>query len=101
MNVHRPGGAPVMRLTPAASTLPTVAEIMTLRRIPAAASVVTMRTTGSVRIPESAVEGRFSVATAGDDQLRMDLDLDGSVQVRTVVNRGAPQRLSPAGGTRR
>ena len=34
------------------------------------------RTTGSVRFPQSAVEGRFSSSTAGDDRLRTDLDLD-------------------------
>ena len=88
MNVHRPGALPVMRLTPVASTLPTVAEIMTLRRIPAASAIATMRTTGSVRFPQSAVDGRFSSSTAGDDRLRTDLDLDGSVQIRTVLNQG-------------
>ena len=39
MNFHPPGGRPVMRLTPGASTLPTVAEIMTLRRIPAVSAM--------------------------------------------------------------
>jgi hypothetical protein len=87
MNFQRPG-APVMRLTPVASTLPTVTEIMTLRRIPAASASATMRTTGSVRFPQSAVEGRFSSSIAGDDRLRTDLDLDGSVQIRTVLNKG-------------
>ena len=88
MNFYRPGAQPVMRLTPVASTLPTVAEIMTLRRIPAASAGATMRTTGSVRFPQSAVEGRFSSSIAGDDQMRTDLDIDGSVQVRTVLNKG-------------
>ena len=88
MNFHRPGALPVMRLTPVASTLPTVDEIMKLRRIPAASAVATMRTTGSVRFPQSGVEGRFSSSTAGDDRLRTDLDLDGSVQIRTVLNKG-------------
>jgi CubicO group peptidase (beta-lactamase class C family) len=87
MNFQRPG-APVMRLTPVASTMPTVTEIMTLRRIPAASASATTRTTGSVRFPQSAVEGRFSSSTAGDDQRRTDLDLDGSVQIRTVLNKG-------------
>ena len=88
MNFQRPGALPVMRLTPVASTLPTVDEIMTLRRIPAASASATMRTTGSVRFPQSGVEGRFSSSTAGDDRLRTDLDLDGSVQIRTVLNKG-------------
>jgi hypothetical protein len=61
---------------------------MTLRGIPAASAVGTMRTTGSVRLPQSGVEGRFSSSTAGDDRLRTDLDLDGSVQIRTVLNNG-------------
>ena len=88
MNFHRPGPQPVMRLTPVASTLPTVDEIMTLRRIQAASAIATMRTTGSVRFPQSGVEGRFSSSTAGDDRMRTDLDLDGSVQIRTVLNNG-------------
>ena len=88
MNLHRPGAQPVMRLTPVASTLPTVAEIMTLRRIPAASAIATMRTSGRVRFPQSAVKGRFSSSTAADDRLRVDLDLDGSVQMRTVLRDG-------------
>jgi hypothetical protein len=88
MNFHPPGGRPVMRLTPGASILPTVAEIMTLRRIPATPASATLRMTGSVRFPQSGVEGRFSSSTAGDDRLRTDLDLDGAVQIRTVVNKG-------------
>jgi hypothetical protein len=97
MTFHRPGALPVMRLTPVASTLPTVAEIMTLRRIAAASALGTMRTTGSVRVPQSAVEGRFSLSTAGDDRLRLDLDLDGSVQIRTVPNKDrASQSVSGA-----
>ena len=76
MNFHRPGALPVMRLTPVASTLPTVDEIMKLRRIPAASAVNTMRTTGSVRFPQSGVQGRFSSSTAGDDRLRIDINLD-------------------------
>jgi hypothetical protein len=47
-----------------------------------------MRTTGTVRYPQSAVEGRFTSSTAGDDRLRTDLDLDGSVQIRTLLDKG-------------
>jgi CubicO group peptidase (beta-lactamase class C family) len=94
MNVHRPAPAPVLRLTPVASTLPTVAEIMSLRRIPAASSIAAMRTTGSVRFPQSAVAGRFSSSSAGDDRLRLDLDLNGSVQIRTVLNAGRAWRAT-------
>jgi len=46
MNFQRPG-APVMGLTPVASTLPTVTEIMALRCIPAASASATMRTTAA------------------------------------------------------
>ena len=94
MNVHRPGALPVMRLTPAASTLPTVDEIMKLRRIAPASAIATVRTTGSVRFPQSAVEGRFSTVSAGDDRLRTDLDLDGSVQIRTVLNKDRASRAA-------
>ena len=61
MNFHRPGALPVMRLTPVASTLPTVDEIMKLRRIPAASAIATMRTTGSVRFPQSGVAGTIFI----------------------------------------
>ena len=77
-----------MRLTPVASTLPTVDEIMKLRRIPAASAISTMRTTGSVRFPQSGVQGRFSSSTAGDDRLRIDINLDTSLQIRTALNKG-------------
>ena len=87
MNVHRPGAVPVLRLTPLAP-LPSVDEIMTLRRIAPASAGATMRTAGSVRFPQSGVGGRFSSSTAGDDRLRTDIDLDGSLQIRTVVNTG-------------
>ena len=100
MNFQHPGAQPVMRLTPVASTLPTVAEIMTLRRIPAASASATMLTTGSVRFPQPGVEGRFSSSTAGGDRLRTDLDLDGSVQIRTVLNKGRASAYV-SGGTSR
>ena len=92
MNFQRPGALPVMRLTPVASTLPTVDEIIRLRAPRDGGHV---RTTGSVRFPQSGVDGRFSTSSAGDDRLRTDLDLDGSVQIRTVLNKG---RASAAAG---
>src|SRR5262245_2390681 len=88
MNVERRGAGPALRLTPSTSTLPTVDEIMTLRRIASASAIVSTRTTGTVSYPQSAVEGRFTSSTAGDDRLRTDLDLDGSVQIRTVLDKG-------------
>ena len=92
MNFQRPGALPVMRLTPVASTLPTVDEIMALRRIPAASASATMRMTGTVRFPQSGVAGQFSSSSAGDDRLRTDVDLDVSVQMRTVLNKGRASR---------
>ena len=100
MNFHRPGALPVMRLTPVASTLPTVDEIMKLRRIPAASAVNTMRTTGSVRFPQSGVQGRFSSSTAGDDRLRIDISLDQSVQIQTVLNKGRAAAAVSGAATR-
>jgi hypothetical protein len=98
MNVHRPGAVPPMlRVTPIASTLPTVDEIMTLRRIASAPAIATMRSTGTVRYPQAAAEGRFSQTTAGDGRLRSDLDLNGSMHIRTVLNQGrAWQAMSGA-----
>jgi hypothetical protein len=92
--VHRPGALPVLRLTPNASALPTADEIMTLRRIPSASAVATLRTTGTVRYPQSAVEGRFTSSSAGDNRLRTDLDLDGSVHILTVLNQGRAWRAA-------
>ena len=97
MNVHRPGALPVLRLTPNPSTLPTVDEIMTLRRIASAPAIATMRTTGSVRFPQSGVEGRFASSIAGDAQLRTDLDLGGSARSRIVLNKGRASRVASGG----
>jgi len=47
-----------------------------------------MRTTGSIHFLQSAVHGRFSSSIAGDDRLRLDIDLDTSLQIRTVLNTG-------------
>lgn len=89
MNFQRPGGLPLMRLTPVASTLPTVDEIIRLRAPRYGGQV---RITGTVRFPQSGVAGRFSSSSAGDDQLRTDVDLDVSVQMRTVLNKGRASR---------
>lgn len=87
LNFYRPGGAPVMRLTPIVSALPSVDEIMALRRIPASSATVSMRTTGSVRYPQSGVEGRFSSSSIGNEQLRLDQDVSG-MQTKTVLSKG-------------
>ena len=96
MNLYRPGALPVMRLASAANgpALPTVDEIMKLRGIQGPAAMPTMRTTGRVRFPQSGVDGRFASSTAGDDRLRLDLDLDrfgqtpGGAEPRARVARG-------------
>jgi len=104
MNLHRPGAVPVLRLTPIES-LPTVDEIMTLRRIPAASAIATMRTTGSVRFPQSGVEGRFSSSSAGDDRLLqviidhapgMTLLLDGDGRLRSLMCQREEPRAASA-----
>jgi hypothetical protein len=92
MNFQRPGALPVMRLTPVASTLPTVDEIMILRHFQPPSASATMRLTGNVRFPQSGVAGQFSSSTAGDDRLRTDIDLDVSVQMRVVLNKGRASR---------
>lgn len=61
---------------------------MRLRRVASSSFVTTLRITGSVRFPQSAVEGRFSTSTAGDDRLRTDVVVDGAVKIWTVLNKG-------------
>jgi hypothetical protein len=91
VNFHRPN-LPVMRLTPA-SPLPTVAEIMKLRRLPAS-STSTMRTTGRVRFAQSGVEGRFVSASAGGDRSRLEIDLGRFGQTQVVLNNGRGWRAA-------
>ena len=91
LRFFRPGGVPVLTLaavprdTPA---LPTVEDLLALgpeaQRNPASAR--TIRTTGTVRFPQSAVSGRFQIVSAGDDRLRTDLDLGRLGTVRTALN---------------
>jgi CubicO group peptidase (beta-lactamase class C family) len=87
LNFHRPGSQPVWRLTPAPDPLPTVAEIMTLRRIPAVAKNDTVRSTGKVRFAQSGVEAQFVSETAGDDRLRLDIVLEGPAQIKVALNK--------------
>lgn len=87
MIFHRPAAAAPVRLTPLRSGLPTVAEIMTLRRLPPRSATAALRMTGSVRFPQSGVEGRFSTSTAGDNRLRTELELEGGLKIWTVLNR--------------
>ncbi|HET9385825.1 MAG TPA: serine hydrolase [Gemmatimonadales bacterium] len=91
LRFFRPAPVPVMKLaavpreTPA---LPTIAELLALgpggqrdRQ-----SARTVRTTGTVRFPQSAVTGRFQIVTAGDDRLRTDINLGRLGTVRTALN---------------
>ncbi len=89
MSFYRPGGAPVVSLSASgnADTLPSVEEILALRQaavsnVPAEA-IETTQTSGVVRFPQAAVAGTFQTTTAGDDRLRVDIDLGrfGSIQV--------------------
>lgn len=95
MHVYPPG-APAIRLTPAPNgpPLPTVAEIMKLRGIAGASALRTMRTTGRVQFPQSGVDGRFELSTAGDDRLRVDIDLDRLGQSRVALNGGRAWRVA-------
>jgi hypothetical protein len=90
MNFYPSGNQPALRLTPAPDPLPTVEEIMKQRRIPSAAAMGTVRSTGRVRFPQSGVEGRFVSMAAGDNRLRTDVDLDrfGRIQVAFNERRG-------------
>jgi hypothetical protein len=92
VNFHRPGAVPVMRMTPVLDTLPSVAEIIALRRIPTAtassAPFSTMRTTGRIRFAQSGVDGRFTLMTAGDSRSRTELDLGRFGQNQIVMNNG-------------
>jgi CubicO group peptidase (beta-lactamase class C family) len=92
VNFYRPN-LPVMRLTPA-SPLPTVAEIMKLRRIPASSTSATIRTIGRVRFAQSGVEGRFMSASAGDDRSRLEIDLGRFGQTQVVLNNGRGWRAA-------
>jgi len=87
LNFYRPGSQSVMRLTPASDPLPTVAEIMTLRRIPSVTTNDSVRSTGRVRFAQSGVEGRFVSVAAGDDRLRVDIDLDRIGQIQVALNK--------------
>jgi hypothetical protein len=98
MNLYRPCALPVMRLASAANgpALPTVDEIIKLRGILSPGAMPTMRTTGRVRFPQSGVDGRFTSSSAGDDRMRLDLDLDRFGQARVALNRGRAWRAGNA-----
>lgn len=96
-NIYRPGEEPVLRLTRSESSgpaLPTVAELMELRGTTGPAPVETMRTAGRVVFPQSAVEGRFESTTAGDDRLRVDIDLDRFGQIQVALDADRAWRAS-------
>ena len=91
LRFFRPGGTPVLTLTAAprdGPALPTVAELLALGpdgqrdRL----SARTVRTTGTVRFPQSAVTGRFQIVSAGDNRMRTDIDLGRLGAVRTALN---------------
>jgi hypothetical protein len=67
---------------------------MKLRGIAGASALRTVRTTGRVQFPQAGVEGRFEVSTAGDDRLRIDIDLDRLGQSRVALNGGRAWRVA-------
>ena len=82
MDFSRPGGRPVIKLRAGdreESPLPTVEELIALRQKTAGdgepITIDSVRTSGVVRYPHAAVEGRFEITTAGDDRLRFETDL--------------------------
>jgi hypothetical protein len=70
---------------------------MTLHVSVRSISAVLLLCVGSVRFPQSGMQGRFSSSSAGDDRLRTDLDVDGSVQIRTVLNKGRASKAVGGG----
>jgi hypothetical protein len=93
LRFFRPGGTPVLTLAAAprdTRTLPGVEELLALgsggqrNRL----SSRTVRTTGTVRFPQTAVRGHFQIVSAGDDRVRSDIDLDRLGTIRTALNRG-------------
>jgi hypothetical protein len=98
MDLMRPGDLPVIRLVRGeTAVLPSVEEILALRGIEGATPPLPARSRGRVRFPQSAVEGDFLVTTAGDDRIRIEIDLGEFGQSVTVVDgeRGWSESSSP------
>ncbi len=70
--------------------LPTVEEILALRetdsRNTALNEMETYRVSGTIRSPQSGVEGTFSVCVSGNNRYRVDYDYGKYGYVRTVVD---------------
>jgi len=92
MQLHRPGGAPVLSLTTQADKTPllTVDQLMELRLANITSSaeqpIHNTRLSGSVDFPHAAVSGRYQVTTAGPDHLRIDIDMGRFGAVRVGLN---------------
>lgn len=97
LTVHRPVALPALRLTPVAAALPSVDEVMKLRRV-AAPTATVVRTSGKIRFPQSGVEGQFTTWAAGDDRQRLDMQFDVPMKMQSVVN-GRRGWLATSGGT--
>jgi CubicO group peptidase (beta-lactamase class C family) len=90
MNFYRPGGQPVLRLVPSERTaLPSVDEIMALRGMTGAARRAApppSRSRSRIRFPHAAVEGEVETIAAGDDRLRIRIDLGRFGEILTVLD---------------
>jgi hypothetical protein len=99
MDLMRPGDLPVIRLVRGeTAALPSVEEILALRGIgtetdPPPAS----RSRGRIRFPQSGVDGDLLITTAGDDRIRIEIDMGEFGQSLVVVNgeRGWTESSSP------
>jgi hypothetical protein len=91
MSVHQ-AGRPTLRLLPesgkagAPPALPSVAEILALRRLIQPDALRSIRTSGRVRFPQSAVDGRYQALSAGDDRIRVDISLGQFGDIAVVVD---------------
>jgi hypothetical protein len=95
-NVWRPGQPSSRRLLARAkdrTPLPTIEEILALRRKTAAGApgaaaevVESYRLSGTIRFPHAAVDGRFAMTLAGDDRLHSEVDLGRLGQVRVALD---------------
>ncbi len=102
LEFKRPNGRPAMILVAAGgkndSPLPTVEEIFALRQSALGGAdseiIENTRQSGVVRYPHAAVEGRFAITTAGDDRLRVDIDLGRFGDIQLALNRDRATRAS-------
>lgn len=92
VTVWQPGRSSTVRLVRVDaedSKLPTADEIVALREKTGAltsSGPKSLKTSGTIRFPQSAVEGRFTVTVAGHDRQRADVDLGRYGQIRSAID---------------